>query len=195
MRTVKELFQKACFRARHHTLGAWARGFYYRLLGMEMVGTSWLGRGFHASWPQCVRMGAGCLMEPGVIFKVDCRWTLEKRVVLGDGVFMGTGVELNINERVEIGNRCLIASGCRLIDHDHGFERSGPIVSQAAEVGGIVLGDDVWLGVNVVVLRGVNIGSGAVVGAGAVVTRSIPPGEIWAGVPARKIGERPLQSS
>ena len=56
--------------------------------------------------------------------------------------------------------------------------------------GEIILGDDVWLGVNVVVLKGVTIGRGAVVGAGAVVTKSIPSFEIWAGIPARRIGER-----
>jgi acetyltransferase-like isoleucine patch superfamily enzyme len=47
------------------------------------------------------------------------------------------------------------------------------------------------LGCNVAVLKGVAIGSSPVVGAGAVVTKSIPAGEIWAGVPARKMGERP----
>lgn len=54
----------------------------------------------------------------------------------------------------------------------------------------IVVEEDVWLGVNVVVLKGVTIGRGAVVGAGAVVTKSIPPFEIWAGIPAHRIGIR-----
>ena len=57
----------------------------------------------------------------------------------------------------------------------------------------IVLEDDVWLGVNVVVLKGVTIGRGAVVGAGAIVTKSIPACEIWAGVPARKVGTRAVR--
>lgn len=54
----------------------------------------------------------------------------------------------------------------------------------------IMLEEDVWLGVDVVVLKGVRIGQGAVVGAGAVVTKSIGPREIWGGVPAKKIGIR-----
>lgn len=54
----------------------------------------------------------------------------------------------------------------------------------------LIIGSDVWIGSNVSILRGVNIGNGAVVGAGAVVTHSIPPYEIWAGVPAKKIGQR-----
>ena len=55
----------------------------------------------------------------------------------------------------------------------------------------IVIGRDAWLGANVIVLRGVTVGAGAIVAAGAVVTKSIPADEIWAGVPARRIGMRP----
>ena len=54
----------------------------------------------------------------------------------------------------------------------------------------IVIEDDVWLGVNVAVLKGITIASGAVIAAGAVVAKSVPANEIWGGVPARKIGER-----
>ena len=55
----------------------------------------------------------------------------------------------------------------------------------------IILEDDVWIGVNAVVLKGVTIGRGAIVAAGSVVTKSIGAYEIWAGVPARKIRVRP----
>jgi acetyltransferase-like isoleucine patch superfamily enzyme len=55
----------------------------------------------------------------------------------------------------------------------------------------IVIGDDVWLGANVVVLAGVSIGDGAVVAAGAVVTKDLPAQCIAAGVPAKVIGMRP----
>jgi acetyltransferase-like isoleucine patch superfamily enzyme len=51
----------------------------------------------------------------------------------------------------------------------------------------IVIGSNVWIGCNVVVLKGVGIGNSAVVAAGAVVTKSIPPYEIWGGVPAKKL--------
>ena len=54
----------------------------------------------------------------------------------------------------------------------------------------IVIGRDVWIGCHVTILPGVTIGDKAVIGAGAVVTGAVPGGEIWAGVPAKKIGER-----
>lgn len=52
------------------------------------------------------------------------------------------------------------------------------------------VGNDVWIGSNVCILRGVTIGDGAVIGAGAVVTHDVGPYEIWAGIPAKKIGQR-----
>lgn len=54
----------------------------------------------------------------------------------------------------------------------------------------IVIGNDVWIASNACILRGVTIAGGAVIGAGAVVNRNVGPYEVWAGVPAKKIGQR-----
>jgi acetyltransferase-like isoleucine patch superfamily enzyme len=99
-------------------------------------------------------------------------------------------VEFNVQGKVTLGSQCLIGAGCRFVDHDHGIEANTPIGDQSCETSPINLQDDVWLGANVVILKGVTIGSGAVVGTGAIVRTDVPAGEIWAGVPARKIGER-----
>ena len=56
--------------------------------------------------------------------------------------------------------------------------------------GGIVIGNDVWGGAGCQVMRGVTVGDGAILGAGSVVTHNVGPYEIWAGVPAKKIGQR-----
>lgn len=63
---------------------------------------------------------------------------------------------------------------------------------QGHSFGSIVICDDVWLGANVVVTSGVNIGSGCVVGAGSVVTRDLPSMTVCAGVPAKPIRSRTL---
>jgi acetyltransferase-like isoleucine patch superfamily enzyme len=54
----------------------------------------------------------------------------------------------------------------------------------------VIIGRDVWLGARVIVLAGVTIGDGCVIGAGSVVTRSLPPNSIAVGAPARVVGER-----
>lgn len=112
-------------------------------------------------------------------------------IVLGDRCYVGRGVEFNIRLKLTMGSDCLIAAGCRFIDHDHGTVISqGPMRLQNGASGEIILEDDVWLGANVIVLKGVTIGKGAVVAAASVVTKSIPSMEIWAGVPAKQIGTR-----
>jgi acetyltransferase-like isoleucine patch superfamily enzyme len=92
---------------------------------------------------------------------------------------------------IRIGNDVLIGPNCVLRAADHVFtDRTRPINSQGHRWGRIIIEDDCWLGANVVVLKNVTIGRGSVIGAGAVVTRNIPPYSIAVGVPARIIGQR-----
>jgi carbonic anhydrase/acetyltransferase-like protein (isoleucine patch superfamily) len=92
---------------------------------------------------------------------------------------------------LEIGNDCMIASHVVFIPENHRFDRLDvPMREQGGTRKGICVEDDVWLATQVVVLDGVRIGKGAVVGAGAVVTRDIPPYAIAHGVPARVISYR-----
>lgn len=143
------------------------------------------------TWYHKVKIGKDCTIEPNVIFKYDGVYTEGVAIDVGNRTFIGSGCEFNISDSISIGYYCAIASGCKFIDHNHGIEtRQFYIGEQPPMSAPITLEDDVWLGVNTVVLKGVHIGKGAVVGAGAVVTKSIAPYEIWGGVPAKKIGER-----
>lgn len=110
--------------------------------------------------------------------------------IMGDNNYVGRDCEFNIGLRILIGDDCLIASGCKFIDSNHGIDKEKLIRLQKGSAKNIVIKNDVWLGSNVIVLQGVTINTGAVVAAGAVVTKDIPAFEIWGGVPARKIGER-----
>ena len=96
----------------------------------------------------------------------------------------------DISEGINVGDDCPIAPGCTFVDHDHGTEVGKFMDRQGCPGMPIILEEDVWIGVNAVVLKGVKIGKGALIGAGAVVTHSVPSNEIWAGVPAKKIGTR-----
>jgi acetyltransferase-like isoleucine patch superfamily enzyme len=90
-----------------------------------------------------------------------------------------------------IGKRVEIAPNCAFYPYNHGMAAGTPIQQQPTySRGGIVIGDDAWLGFGVIVLDGVRIGAGAVVGAGSVVTMDVPDNAIAVGVPARVVGSR-----
>jgi len=143
-----------------------------------------------AVWPHQVRLGADCRLQPGVFFNYDHYWTPGPSILVGDRVFIGSRVEFNIQGRIEIGDDCLLASGCYFIDHDHGMRSGSPLNRQPNEIRPIRLGKNVWLGARCVVLKGITIGEGAVIGAGSVVTKSVPANEVWAGSPARPLRSR-----
>ncbi len=144
----------------------------------------------HANWPHQVEIGEGCTLERGVVFKYDGVCAPGPSILIGEGCFLGTGCEFNIRLGIRVGTHSLLAAGSRFIDHDHGIAPGQRIGLQPGPEARITIGEDVWVGANAVVLKGVNIGAGAVIAAGAVVTRDVPCLEIWAGVPARKIGRR-----
>ncbi|KSA15218.1 Galactoside acetyltransferase LacA [Maribacter dokdonensis DSW-8] len=146
------------------------------------------------TWPHQVYIGANCKLEHHIYFRFDGIWKPGKAIQIEDNTFIGSGTEFNITKGIKIGKNCLIASGSRFIDHDHGYDTRSVLmnISRTGKEATIKIGEDVWLGCNVVVLKGVQIGNGAIVAAGAVVNKSIPKYEIWGGVPARKIGVRPL---
>ena len=174
-----------CTRAAAHLRTAW-----WRCLGMQ-VGAGTLLPRLRVTWPHQVSLGRKCVLEHDIYFKYDGIWAPGASIIIRDRVFIGFGCEFNVRRRVEIGSECLIASGCKFIDHDHGTSREAPMREQTAGAeAGITLEEDAWLGVNVVVLKGVRIGRGAIVAAGAVVTDDVPAYEIWGGIPARKLSER-----
>ncbi len=172
-----------------NTLRSTIRKFWFSCLGMEIGKGTFIPK-LVISWPHQINLGKNCIIENNVYFKYDGPWLPGPRIVIGDTVFIGANCEFNINEGITIGDNCLIASGCKFVDHDHGTNRNQLMHSQYGSRIRILVGEDVWLGCNVIVLKGVQIGTGAIVAAGAVVTKSIPEYEIWGGVPAKKIGER-----
>jgi acetyltransferase-like isoleucine patch superfamily enzyme len=103
---------------------------------------------------------------------------------LGAGTFVNTGASISARASVDIGRRCQIANHVAIMDSDfHGLiERDRPEPPAP-----IVIEDDVWLAVRATVLKGVRIGRGAVVAAGAVVASDVPPYALVAGVPARVV--------
>jgi acetyltransferase-like isoleucine patch superfamily enzyme len=184
--------QKALRRWHLHVhVRPWLRKLWLRFQGARIGAGTILPR-LLVTWPHQVAIGRRCTLEEDIFFKFDGVWQPGPSIVIGDHVFLGRGCEFNICKAITIGNHCAIASGCKFIDHDHGIppidQLIGPLPGPEYP---IRLEENVWLGANVIVLKGVTIGRGAIVGAGAVVVKDVPPFEIWGGVPARKLGQRP----
>jgi acetyltransferase-like isoleucine patch superfamily enzyme len=139
------------------------------------------------TWPHQIKIGADCILQPDIFFNYDHYWVPGPSIVVGDKVFIGRGCEFNIRERITIGNGCLVASGCTFIDHDHGRDSATGCVNVECPGAAITIDDGAWIGANCTVLKGVQIGRHSVLGAGSVLTKSVPDREVWAGVPASRI--------
>ncbi|MBG9389061.1 acyltransferase [Caenimonas aquaedulcis] len=147
------------------------------------------------------RIGAHCAIERPWLLHTGPRVQLERqvhikivepdaRIHLGEQAFVGFGTEFDIARELTIGDHALIAPGCFITDHHHRRAWGATIASQGHDTKAVRIGNDAWLGAHAVVLAGVSIGHGAIVAAGAVVTRDVPDRAIVAGVPARQIGVR-----
>ncbi len=113
------------------------------------------------------------------------------RIELHDNVYVGEYGVLTSNAAITIGRDSLIAPHADLVDFNHATaDLDRPVFAQPVDAAPITIGRDVWLGARVTVLRGVTIGDQAVVGAGAVVTRDLPPRSVALGVPARVLRQR-----
>lgn len=123
-------------------------------------------------------------------FYVGAGTVVSRDLIAGAHSFVNINSE--IGPGVTLGNYVMIAPGVQLMGNDHRFDVPGtPIIfAGRPTVRPIVIGDDVWIGYGAMVLAGVTVGRGAVIAARAVVTKDVPPYEIWGGIPAKKIGER-----
>lgn len=132
------------------------------------------------------------LMSRLVGYKVDDGFRLfppvytdfGKNIKIGKDVFVNSGCCFQDQGGVTLGDGCLVGHNVvfATLDHDKRPGRRGDMTAAP-----IVVGKDVWIGAHATILKGVTIGDGAIVAAGAVVTRDVPPNTIAAGVPARVV--------
>lgn len=145
-------------------------------------------------------VGEGSICDGAIAFERECA-----EVVIGKNSSINDSV-IACASRVEIGDDVLISWGCTIFDHDsHSItwsERSNDVrdISQGKQkdwshvaIQPVKLANKCWIGAHVIVLKGVEIGEGAVVAAGSVVTKSVRPWTIVGGNPARLIREIPAE--
>jgi acetyltransferase-like isoleucine patch superfamily enzyme len=127
-------------------------------------------------------IGPHAYFEPGVWLTSDTG-----RIAIGGGSFLNLNVMIAAVESVSLGEHCMLANGCLVTDGNHRFDDfDKPVPWQGFTTKGpVALGDNVWLGANVVVTSGVTIGRRSVIGANSVVIGDIPEFSIAAGAPAK----------
>ncbi|MCP4266932.1 MAG: acyltransferase [Candidatus Brocadiaceae bacterium] len=117
--------------------------------------------------------------------------SFEGTIEIGVGTTVNPFTTIYGNGGVKIGKHCSIATKCTIVAQNHKFKNIHKnIKEQGSSSKGIVIEDDVWIGSNTVILDGVRIESGAIVGAGAVVTKNVNRYSVVGGVPAKVINHR-----
>jgi len=147
--------------------------------------------------PDSITVGVGTHIRGQLLtFGHGGRITMGAYCYVGDNSKLWSGVNLNIGDRVLIGhNSSIFDCDTHPLNAGDRHEQYLQIITKGhpAEIDlreePVTIDDDVWIGCNVVVLKGVTIGRGAVIGAGSIVTHSVPPYALVAGNPARVIRE------
>jgi len=139
------------------------RRFFYRLFGM--------------------RIGSGTSIHMGL------RLYNPSNIIIGEDTVIGEQAVLDGRDKLVIGNHVAFATGVMIYNSQHDI-RDPQFKALSAPV---TIDDYVFIGPRAIILPGVHVGKGAVVGAGAVVTKDVAPGMVVGGVPAKEIGERPLE--
>jgi len=147
----------------------------------------------YRDWAKAVRR----MICRGMLARMGRNVTVEKNAQFGSGrhVEIGDNSGIGMNCRVShvrIGNNVMMGPDCVLLSANHRYDDlTTPMVEQGhEETQTTVIDDDVWIGTRVIVLPGRHLGAHSIIGAGAVVTRNVPPYAIVGGNPARIIGWR-----
>jgi acetyltransferase-like isoleucine patch superfamily enzyme len=166
-----------------------ARSIYYRSMGVNIEGN---GRLLSISIPRNwadITLEYGVTLDAGVT--ILCSGPPKRdKIRIGSGTYINRCTILDGHNQLHIGRDVMIGPHCYFTDANHGKAPGSSVKSQPLQLASVIIEDEAWIGAHVVILPGVRIGKGAVIGAGAVVTRDAPAGAISCGVPSRVTRQR-----
>ena len=165
------------------------RMIYYSILGLNQGRDCKIGK-ITCSWFSKIILGDETEILDTVIFWFREPFNLNQYIQIGNRVYIGRNCEFNCNAKIIIDDDVLIGSNTIFVDANHEYKKGLTINSQSVSSADISVGKDVWIGSNCTIMKGVSIGNGSIIAAGAVVNKSIPENEIWGGVPAKKLKDR-----
>ena len=134
-----------------------------------------------------LQVGRRSSIRKGTVISI-AKKRVDSFITIGDSTYVGENNNLRAADGIiSIGNNCLISQGITIVTSNHGIKKELPVTQQPwiSKIGHISIEDGVWIGANAVILPDVTIGTGAVVAAGAIVTKDVPPFAIVAGNPAK----------
>ena len=128
-------------------------------------------------------IGKRTTIWPGVKFSVISKDPAQQAILrVGSYSSIGDNTQIHCCHKVDIGDYVLISWGCNILEnYYHGTE------DNSVQSAPVIIEDRVWIGCNVIILAGVTVGKGSIIAAGSVVTKSVAPGMLVAGNPAKEI--------
>jgi acetyltransferase-like isoleucine patch superfamily enzyme len=183
MKKISEIMVQTKNRLTRHSLWEHIKGLWLSRKFTEHGIIVVTGSG---SFPRVINNG-GLIYAGSCQFYEGVRLEIGRNAVLkiGNGTYLNRNTLIVAQTSIEIGNRCRIAWDVIIMDSD-----LHPIDGKIMENKPVVLEDNVWIGCRSIILKGVRIGKGAIIAAGSVVTKDIPPYAIAGGVPAKVISVR-----
>jgi acetyltransferase-like isoleucine patch superfamily enzyme len=175
--TIKNIIPKALNRLKTIALEFWL--MILRYIGLIPIHTVrkffYYLSGLNLTWTSTIHTGAQFFKPSGVTIGID--------TIIGKNCFLDGRAPLTIGDHVDIATNVLIYNNQHNI-HSQNFDN---------QYGPVTIKDYVFIGPRVIVLPNVTIGKGAVIAAGAVVTKDVPDKQVWGGVPAQKIADRKIE--
>ena len=96
------------------------------------------------------------------------------RIEIGQNVFLNNQCSLNAHHLIKIGDNSILGEGVKIYDHNHRYNSGDLIIRQGFKEKPVIVGKNCWLGSNVIILAGTQIGDNSVIGAGCVIRENIP---------------------